>query len=371
MLAGPPARPSGSRSKSVRVRGVLDAVLALPGYAGVLAYTLAEALWLAEPRIRIDDVVVGYPTADRAAIARLAHAAELAARVTLMVDSVAQLDLIDAVVAPGAAREHPRLPRTRRVLDSPRPRPHRRAALARAHAGRRRARSREAIVAPPRIHPRRHDGATRRRSPASATARAASPAWGACCAGCRRSPIAELADRRGSAVARGARGRRPRVRQRRRHRLAREHARPTRPSPRSRRAAGCSAATSSTPTPPSARHPRHRSRCRSCASRRPEMATLLGGGWIASGPPGAGPAAAARLADRALDGAARDGRRGADARHRARPRRAAASATGSGCATPSRASSSEHLNEFAPRRRRRRCVERAVPTYRGEGKAFL
>ena len=45
-------------SKSVRVRAVLDAVLALPGYHGILAYTLPEALWLAETH---DDVVVGYP----------------------------------------------------------------------------------------------------------------------------------------------------------------------------------------------------------------------------------------------------------------------------------------------------------------------
>lgn len=90
-------------SKSVRVRSVLDAVLALPGYAGVLAYTLPEALWLAEgdaEHAPIADVVVGYPTADRAAIARLAASPELASRVTLMVDSVAHLDLIDAVVPP-------------------------------------------------------------------------------------------------------------------------------------------------------------------------------------------------------------------------------------------------------------------------------
>lgn len=85
-------------SKSVRVRGVLDAVLALPGYRGILAYTLAEALWLAEDH---DDVVVGYPTADRGAIARLAADEQLARRVTLMVDDVAQLDLVDAVVPPG------------------------------------------------------------------------------------------------------------------------------------------------------------------------------------------------------------------------------------------------------------------------------
>lgn len=84
-------------SKSVRVRGVLDAVLALPGYRGILAYTLPEALWLAETH---DDVVVGYPTVDRVALAQLGADERLASRVTVMVDSVAQLDLIDAVVAP-------------------------------------------------------------------------------------------------------------------------------------------------------------------------------------------------------------------------------------------------------------------------------
>jgi D-serine deaminase-like pyridoxal phosphate-dependent protein len=93
--AGLPIRVA---SKSVRVRGVLDAVLALPGYRGILAYSLGEALWLAET---CDDVVVGYPTADRGAIARLAADAKLASRVTIMIDDVAQLDLVDAVVGPG------------------------------------------------------------------------------------------------------------------------------------------------------------------------------------------------------------------------------------------------------------------------------
>jgi len=37
-------------SKSIRVRGLLEAVLAHRGFAGVLAYTLPEALWLASPR---------------------------------------------------------------------------------------------------------------------------------------------------------------------------------------------------------------------------------------------------------------------------------------------------------------------------------
>lgn len=88
-------------SKSIRVRGVIEAVCALPGYRGVLAYTLAEALWLSEA---IDDVVVAYPTVDRVAIARLAVDARAARRVTVMIDSVDQLDLIDSVV-PAAQRE--------------------------------------------------------------------------------------------------------------------------------------------------------------------------------------------------------------------------------------------------------------------------
>jgi D-serine deaminase-like pyridoxal phosphate-dependent protein len=50
----------------------------------------------------VDDVVLGYPTTDRAALARLAADEQLAARVTLMIDDVAHLDLIDSVVAPGA-----------------------------------------------------------------------------------------------------------------------------------------------------------------------------------------------------------------------------------------------------------------------------
>lgn len=89
-------------SKSVRVREVIDAALALPGYAGILAFTLPEALWLSQTH---DDIVLGYPTADRASIAALAADERAAARVTLMVDDVSQLDLVDAVAAPGARPE--------------------------------------------------------------------------------------------------------------------------------------------------------------------------------------------------------------------------------------------------------------------------
>lgn len=91
-------------SKSLRVRPVIDAVLALPGYRGVLAYTLAEALWLAQETPTspaIDDVVVGYPTVDRAALHLLATDPTAASRITLMVDSVEHLDIVDAVLPPG------------------------------------------------------------------------------------------------------------------------------------------------------------------------------------------------------------------------------------------------------------------------------
>ncbi|WP_448810661.1 alanine racemase [Agromyces bauzanensis] len=93
--AGTPIRIA---SKSLRVRSVIEALLREPGYRGVLAYTLAEALWLADT---VDDLVVGYPTAERGSIRRLATDPDLANRITLMVDSPQQLDLIDAVLPPG------------------------------------------------------------------------------------------------------------------------------------------------------------------------------------------------------------------------------------------------------------------------------
>ncbi|WP_353827175.1 alanine racemase [Agromyces sp. SYSU T0242] len=92
-------------TKSVRVRSVVEALLALPGYRGVLAYTLAEAVWLAERLPDLDDLVVGYPTTAAGAIRRLATDPDLARRITLMVDSPAQLDVVDAVLAAGSREE--------------------------------------------------------------------------------------------------------------------------------------------------------------------------------------------------------------------------------------------------------------------------
>ena len=94
--AGTPIRVA---SKSVRSRPMLKYALGRPGFRGVLAFTLSEALWLAgeEGDPISDDVVVAYPTADRSALHRLLSQHHLALRVTLMIDDIAQLDLLDDV----------------------------------------------------------------------------------------------------------------------------------------------------------------------------------------------------------------------------------------------------------------------------------
>jgi D-serine deaminase-like pyridoxal phosphate-dependent protein len=97
--AGTPIRLA---TKSLRVRDAIESVLAVPGWSGVLAYSLREALWLSTT---IEDVVLGYPTVDRAALAMLALDAQAVERITLMVDSAAQLDLIDAVLPPAGRPE--------------------------------------------------------------------------------------------------------------------------------------------------------------------------------------------------------------------------------------------------------------------------
>ncbi|GAA4524940.1 alanine racemase [Brachybacterium paraconglomeratum] len=74
------------------MRGLLDRVLARPEYAGILAFTLPEALWLVEHGAR--DVVVAYPTAERGALRRLAIFPEALDAITLMVDETAHLDLL-------------------------------------------------------------------------------------------------------------------------------------------------------------------------------------------------------------------------------------------------------------------------------------
>jgi D-serine deaminase-like pyridoxal phosphate-dependent protein len=87
-------------SKSVRCRALIDRALGA-GLQGILAFTLPEALWLAAAGH--DDIVVAYPTVDRRALRELA-AGEARERVTVMVDCREHLD---AIAAAGATPDAP------------------------------------------------------------------------------------------------------------------------------------------------------------------------------------------------------------------------------------------------------------------------
>ncbi|HEX6654418.1 MAG TPA: amino acid deaminase/aldolase [Thermoleophilaceae bacterium] len=94
-------------SKSVRCRSLLDAILtrgpdepAGGGFQGLMTFTLPESLWLHGHGF--DDLLLAYPTADRAALAVLGRVEDDGAPI-LMVDSVEHLDFIESA-AGGDAR---------------------------------------------------------------------------------------------------------------------------------------------------------------------------------------------------------------------------------------------------------------------------
>ena len=91
-------------SKSIRSTSVLERVLGLEeSFRGILSFTLPEALHLA--RRGHEDIFVGYPTADRRALAELALlAAERPdTHPALIVDEPAHLDLIESAAGRGSA----------------------------------------------------------------------------------------------------------------------------------------------------------------------------------------------------------------------------------------------------------------------------
>ncbi|MCB5910070.1 amino acid deaminase/aldolase [Streptomyces pinistramenti] len=96
-------KPIRVASKSVRCRALLERVLARDGFAGIMSFTLDESLWLA--RSGFTDILLAYPSADRAAFGELTKDAGLAAAVTVMVDDPVQLDLIDASRPAGRGEE--------------------------------------------------------------------------------------------------------------------------------------------------------------------------------------------------------------------------------------------------------------------------
>jgi D-serine deaminase-like pyridoxal phosphate-dependent protein len=86
-------KPIRVASKSVRCRALLRSILdSDPAFHGLMTFTLAESLWLHEHGF--EDLLLAYPTADRDALAQLDERGPV-----VMVDSTEHLDLI-----PGRAR---------------------------------------------------------------------------------------------------------------------------------------------------------------------------------------------------------------------------------------------------------------------------
>jgi D-serine deaminase-like pyridoxal phosphate-dependent protein len=100
MLRRARGKPIRVASKSIRCRPVLERLLDLdPGFRGTLAFTLPEALWLWEQGLR--DLVVAYPTTDRASLTRLARltSEDPGEAPVVMVDSIEHLDLIEGAAS--------------------------------------------------------------------------------------------------------------------------------------------------------------------------------------------------------------------------------------------------------------------------------
>ncbi|SMX71622.1 amino acid deaminase/aldolase [Brevibacterium linens] len=82
-------------TKSLRVPAAIDRALAHPAYSGVLAFSVPEALSLHARGVR--DIVIGYPSLDRPALTRMVAEAGARSNITVMIDSVDHLDIIDDV----------------------------------------------------------------------------------------------------------------------------------------------------------------------------------------------------------------------------------------------------------------------------------
>jgi D-serine deaminase-like pyridoxal phosphate-dependent protein len=96
MLRRSRGKPIRIASGAIRSRPVLDRLLDLdPGFQGALTSSLPETLWLWERDLR--DLVVAYPTADRACLTRLARitSEDPDEAPVVMVDSTEHLDLIE------------------------------------------------------------------------------------------------------------------------------------------------------------------------------------------------------------------------------------------------------------------------------------
>ena len=99
MLARAAGTPIRVASKSVRCRALLAAMLEKdPGFQGLMTFTLPESLWLHGHGF--EDLLLAYPTAHRGALAELARLDSERPPI-LMVDSAEQLDYIENAVGTG------------------------------------------------------------------------------------------------------------------------------------------------------------------------------------------------------------------------------------------------------------------------------
>lgn len=89
-------KPIRLATKSIRVRGLIERALTHDGFQGLMAYSLAEALWLVEHDFT--DILVAYPTVDRGALKRLAGDAHAREQITIMIDCQEHLELIRQAV---------------------------------------------------------------------------------------------------------------------------------------------------------------------------------------------------------------------------------------------------------------------------------
>ncbi|HEY0317582.1 MAG TPA: amino acid deaminase/aldolase [Solirubrobacterales bacterium] len=104
MLERAGGKPIRVASKSIRSRDLLTRILRHDErFAGLLTYTLPETLWLAEQGF--EDLLLAYPTADTGALSELAlrSAANPAGAPVVMVDCVEHLETIESVLGTGAA----------------------------------------------------------------------------------------------------------------------------------------------------------------------------------------------------------------------------------------------------------------------------
>lgn len=91
--AGVPVRLA---TKSVRVRSLIRNVLTIDGFRGAMTYSIAESVWLAD--LGVDDILLAYPSAHRSGFRDLVADERRLAAITVMVDSLDGLDLIDSLV---------------------------------------------------------------------------------------------------------------------------------------------------------------------------------------------------------------------------------------------------------------------------------